>query len=378
MESAASPISFAVGPDEAPELARILDRPGPFVTVMLATDARLDNASHRAQQRWRPVRDDLAAQGAPAGALDAIESRVPDAHLDGEGLFAIADSEGLLLVQDTDAPATDSGRFGDPPYVSPIIEWHQRHLPHILVVADRTGADITAFVAGEAEETATEGTDDSGNPLIRKSAPGGWSQRRYQERAENTWEANAKAAADRIAQVAELIGPRAILTAGDVRAVAYLKEHLHQRWAGLVREVAGSRGADGNDEVMAEDARRQMKTVAAADTVALSEKFREELGQADRAVNGVEATAEALNRAAVETLLVHDDPGDERTVWFAPDQPLAALESSSLRDYGVQEPRQGRLVDVLIRVAFGTGARVRMVPSKIALDGVGALLRFAS
>lgn len=172
--------------------------------------------------------------------------------------------------------------------------------------------------------------------------------------------------------------PRAILTAGDVRAVAYLKEHLHERWAGLIHEVAGSRGADGNDEVMADDARRQMNTVAATDTVALTEKFREELGQADRAVNGVEATIEALNRAAVETLLVHDDPSDERTLWFAPEAPLAATESSSLRDYGVADPLQGRLVDVLIRVAFGTGARARIVPSTIAVDGVGAILRFAA
>lgn len=377
MESAGSPISFAVGPDEAPELARIFDRPGPFVTVMLATDATLDNASHRTQQRWRGVRAALADQGAPSEALDAIESRVPDAHLGGEGLFAVADGDGLVLVRATDEPAVDNGRFGNLPYSAPIIEWHQRHLPHILVVADRTGADITAVVAGDAEATATAGTNNSGNPLIRKSAPGGWSQRRYQERAENTWEANAKAAAERVAQVAELIGPRAILTAGDVRAVAYLEDHLHERWAGLVREVAGSRGADGSDQAMAEDARRQMNTIAAADTVALSEKFREELGQADRAVNGVEATTEALNRAAVETLLVHDDPSDDRTLWFAPEAPLAATARSPLQDYGVADPRQARLVDVLIRVAFGTGARVRMVPSTIALDGVGAILRFA-
>lgn len=119
MESAASPVSFAIGPDEAPELARIFDRPGPFVTVMLATDASLDNASHRAQQRWRVVRDALAGDGAPAGALDAIESRVPDAHLDGDGLFAVADADGILLARGTDEPASDSGRFGNLPYAAP-------------------------------------------------------------------------------------------------------------------------------------------------------------------------------------------------------------------------------------------------------------------
>jgi hypothetical protein len=44
---------------------------------------------------------------------------------------------------------------------------------------------------------------------------------------------------------------------------------------------------------------------------------------------------------------------------------------------GVDDPQEGRLVDVLIRAAFGTGAGVRIVPAGgPGKDGVGAILRF--
>jgi hypothetical protein len=44
----------------------------------------------------------------------------------------------------------------------------------------------------------------------------------------------------------------------------------------------------------------------------------------------------------------------------------------------VDEPRQGRLVDVAIRAAIGTGAGVWIVPrSGGPTDGVGAVLRWA-
>lgn len=379
MEGTGSTVAFAVGPDVAPELARLFDLPGPFVTVSLATDATLDNAGPRSQQRWRSVRDDLAAAGAPAAALEAIDALVPDAHHDGEGVVAVADAGGLRLVHPMDeAPARDEGRLASLPAVAPLIEWRQQNLAHIIVTADRSGADVTAVVPGREDVTDTAGSNNSGNPIIRKAHPGGWSQRRYQERAENTWEANAKAVAERVAQVAELISPRVILVAGDVRAVAFLKEHLYQKWGDLVRDLDGQRGADGGEDAIAEDARRQVQTVAASDTVAILEKFREEKGQQDRAADGPAATVEALNAAAVETLLVHDDPADERTLWFSAGSALVAPDLPGLEAYGAGDAREGRLPDVLIRQAFRTGARVRIVPATVVTDGAGAILRFTS
>jgi hypothetical protein len=59
---------------------------------------------------------------------------------------------------------------------------------------------------------------------------------------------------------------------------------------------------------------------------------------------------------------------------------LVATERQTLVDLGVEEPQQGRLSDVLVRAAVGTGADVRIVLGTGAAaptDGVGAVLRFA-
>jgi len=108
------------------------------------------------------------------------------------------------------------------------------------------------------------------------------------------------------------------------------------------------------------------------------DRFQEERGQRDRAADGPKATVEALGRAQVGTLLLYDDPSDERTAWFGPDATHIALDASTLKDLGV-EPQQARLTDVLIRAAIGTGASVRIVPDTgpgSPTEGVGALLRY--
>ena len=380
METSGSPVAFAVGPGDAPELSRLFDRPGPFVSVALATDTSLDNAAQRSLQRWRPLRAQLQAEGVvDAATLDAVEALVPDAHHGGEGFFAVAAGGEVLLCRALpEAPDRDRATTGDVPSILPLIEHRQLHRPHVIVLADRTGADILALGPhGEGGEV-TAGDNDPSDPVIRKTSPGGWSQRRYQERAERTWEDNAKAVAARVADVARLVDPAAILVAGDVRAVAFLRDELDPRLAPLVRELDGTRAADGSDDAVLDDARRQVATVAAEDTVALLEKFREEKGQRDRATDGLLDTIAALNEASVETLLIGQDADDARSLWFSADQPLVATSRGDLEAYGVATPRQGRVADVLVRSAFLTGARVRVVPRTVVTDGVGAVLRFRS
>lgn len=377
METAGTTNAFAVGADEAPDLARLLEGQGPFVTVELTTDARVDNAAQRSMQHWRNVRNDLEAQGADGPTLDAVEAAVPDLHLNGAGSVVVATQGRVVLTVGLDeAPARDRGTVGPLPRLGRVIAWRQLHQPHLIVLADRSGADLIAVGPHGEGTTQTAGNDNSGDPHLRKGHPGGWSQRRFQERAENLWEENARAVAERVEEIARILAPVAILVAGDVRAVALLKEHLDDRLAPLVRELDGSRHADSGADAVAEAAWTQVKTVAAEDTVTFLERFREEQGQADRAADGLVPTIEALNAAQVETLLVHDDPEDERSAWFAPDGPLVAPDRATLAGYGVDQPAEGRLVDALVRAAFATGARVRIVPKTVVTDGVGAILRY--
>ena len=58
----------------SPELAELVRSEGPFVTVYLTTEADIDNAAQRSEQRWKTLRGDLAGAGASKAALDTIEA----------------------------------------------------------------------------------------------------------------------------------------------------------------------------------------------------------------------------------------------------------------------------------------------------------------
>jgi Bacterial archaeo-eukaryotic release factor family 2 len=357
------------------DLAALAARPGPFATVYLTTDSEIANAAQRSEQRWKTLRAELVGQGAPEEVLSVIDPLVADAHRHGQCLSVVVPAGADPVVDhQPEPPRHDVGRWGPLPVLGPLIEWRQSAVPHVVVLTDRQGADLLGF-RREGPDLLREVTGD--DDPIRKSAPGGWSQRRYQQRAENTWEHNAANVADDVVELVDKIGAQLVVVAGDVRAVPLLREQLPGRVDDLVRVVDGGRSPDGSTDAVAAEATRLAATVVAAETRRLLEKFREERGQHDRAADGADATIAALNETRVEVLLVPGDVADAPPAVFGPDPVPVSRSARSLRDLGVDQPREAPLVDVLIRAALGTGAGVRVVPSHAApTDGIGALLRW--
>jgi hypothetical protein len=311
----------------------------------------------------------MADAGVPESVLDAVEAWVPDAHKEGQTLAVVAtEADGAHVVDFfPEPPATDTFRWAPLPWAGPILEHRQAGVPHVAVAVDRTGADIVLFRPGR-DDVTEEVRGDPGDP-VTKSNPGGWSQRRYQQRAENTWQENAEDVAEELVRLVQRSSARLVVVTGDVRAVQMLREALPREVDELVHVV------DGNvdDELV-----RLVDTVVARDTVVLLEKFKEERGQSDRAADGVQATVTALNQSQVDVLLVHADPTDERTAWFGTDPIPVSLDPSDLKDLGIDSPTEGALVDVLLRAAAGTGAGVRMIPNTPTVtDTVGAILRWS-
>lgn len=365
MESAGTTPNVAVN---GAELLSLFEGPRPVATVYLTTEAEIENAAQRSEQHWKTLRRAMSDGEVPESVLERIDGLVSDAHLEGQTLAVVASEAGIRTVDHfPEPPATDAFRWGPLPWVGPIVERRQGAVPHLVVTIDRTGADIVLFRPGRDDiERTVSGPDDA--PVAR-SKPGGWSQRRYQQRAENTWQENASNVADEIVKLVEPSGARLVLVAGDVRAVQLLTDALPPQVAELVQVVEGD---------PSEEAVRAVDTLVASDTVTLLDKFKEEKGQLDRAANGVAATITALNQAQVEVLLVHADPDDERTVWCGPDPVPVALDPTDLKDLGVDSPFEAPLVEGLIRAAAGTGAGVRIIPRAAAVDaGVGAILRWA-
>ncbi|SRR5581483_7682336 len=365
----------------APDLVDVVLGEGPFLSVYLTTEAGVENAAQRSELRWKDLRRDLAGHGVDEPILANVDPLVADAHLRGECLVVIANRGGLQHVAyEPDPPVRDLGRWAALPVVGPLLEWRQSQVPHVVALVDRRGADLFAFHAdaGAGLDAADDHIEvEGGDDPIHKAKAGGWSQKRYQRRAENTWEANAHEVGEALVDLVDKEQPRFVAVGGDVRAVELLKEALPKRVSELVHDVHGSRAADGSVDAVVGDVTRLVATMVATDTKDLLAKFKEERGQGDRAADGPAATLDALSRSQVEVLLVHADPDDTRTAWFgAPAIPVAE-RAPDLTELGVADARDGALVDVALRAALGTGAGIRIVPGAGGpTGGIGAILRW--
>jgi hypothetical protein len=367
-----------VGPP-ARELIDLVLADGPFLSVLLTTDPAVPNARQRSELRWKSLRSELADRGVPEDALGSIDTLVPDAHLRARTLAAYANAHGLLHAEHGHDPGDPDdhadGHWDSVPRLIPVLRWRQLQLPHVVVLIDRTGADLFGF-RHEGPEEHRE-VDPEREP-IGKRKPGGWSQRRYQQRAENSWEQGAGDVAKELLRMVKRIEPRLVVVAGDVRAVAFLRDALPDDVNELVHMVEGERpNADGSggvpddvDALVAETIRRQEDDLLA--------RFDQENGQGDLAVEGPEPVLSALSKAQVEVLLIRDDPSDDRVAWFGPDPPQLGATRQALEAMGVREPREGRLRDALVRAALGTSARIHVLrDDRGPGGGVGALLRWA-
>ncbi len=319
------------------DLQGVLDPNGHFLTVYLTTEPG-EHAGQHTALRWKALAHDAESHAAAPEAIKAVVPLLREAHKGGRCLCVVVDGTGTIRHRShhPEPPRRDVARWGTLPSLAPMIEWRQASPPHVVVLVDRVGADIVVFESLDAGDfhVEVEGDDE----VIRKVGAGGWSQRRYQQRAENTWEANAKEVAAQLAKIVEQVHARLVVVAGDVRAVQLLRESLPHSVQQILHEVEGGRSPDGSVDAVAGEAVTLVATAVASDTADLLAKFREELGQHDRAANGPEAVATALEGGQVETLLIHDDPADERICWIGPEPFHVALEASTLKDMGVDDP----------------------------------------
>src|SRR2546428_966396 len=137
---------FPGGAVDASDLAEFVKDSGPFLSLYLHTEAEVENAAKRSLTRWKTARSDLAHQDVPEALLAEVEALVPDAHLQGDGLAVLATSEGIRHVEyGPVAGPEDAATWAALPALVPLLAYRQSQLPIVVVLADRTGADLVAF-----------------------------------------------------------------------------------------------------------------------------------------------------------------------------------------------------------------------------------------
>lgn len=335
------------------DLRSLVDSSGRFLTIAIPTPSGFDDAAHRFDVEWRNARRRVsdAWSADELAALDETVAALP--HDVGAALVVVHAEGGATLVEFLEEPVHEAVTHEGPvPRLAPLIESRQRAIPHVVVETDRAGADFTAFDGGTV--LATDSVD--GETLhIHRGHPGGWSQRRFQQRAENTWERNGHAVGEAVADLAHRVDAQLIAVAGDVRAQGFVLEALPADLADRAVKIEA-----GSPDGVADEVVRLMADLAASRVTDLAERFRTARA-AGRGAAGVDDVLTALAEGRVDTLLVHDDGADEPVI--APGSPLG--------------PEGARVVDAAIVGAIRTEAEVVVVPRLAVLDGpVAAILRW--
>jgi len=226
--------TLATGPDQSAARS-IVASFDPVTYVYVGLGIRVDEDER--DLRSRRAVETLLRQGASEPAAAAIAARIADAPPTPAVLAAFAAADGTMMYEQVlaNADLPDEAGCQSPPPVAGLLAWEQDRPPYLLVVTDRTGADITATAgAGRPEQAWTvAGPDDE---IERKHGPGGWSQPSYQRRVEDSWRHNAAHVAEEVARCADSVGAQVLVLSGDVRAVQLLSERLPNDPALLVRE----------------------------------------------------------------------------------------------------------------------------------------------
>jgi hypothetical protein len=365
--------------DHRDRLAELYSRPGPFATVYLDATRATENGPHEIEVRWSGVRSALAGDGADNATLTAIgEALAGDTGTPGRhGLVVVAEG-GEVLFRDvlTDPPATSSGRWSALPHLLPYLAQRTTELPHIVVVADRTGADILDVRSrGTSEQTVQGDTDYP----IHRTAADVWNERHFQNRVENSWESNAQNVADAVAKLIAEGPAKLVVLAGDVRARALIADALGTPPGVTVRSVdEGGRAAGSSTEALQAAVHDAVLQQVWHERREVLDHLRQNLGRHEYAVAGVRPIVDALRMAQVDTLVVSDDPSSTLTAWVGPGVTDFGVEDSEASSLGITDVRHDRLDAALVRAAVGTNARLVVTPGghDYLPQGIGALLRY--
>jgi hypothetical protein len=363
---------------DATVLSKLYGIDGPFTTLYLDSTSETEDAAEQYEIRWKNVLRDLEQLGVDEATREALSAARGEHGMGNTRVLVASHGTVHLATSLPQPPARQEVVVSPLPQLLPLVDALSLQVPHVVVLADRKGADVYAYTAGpDPVETATVTNDRFPS---RKVHAGGWSSRRYDHDVEETWEASARDVAGLVGRVARDVDARLVIASGDERALQLIPQHLPTELVDrFVTIGGGGRHEDGSDDVIAAEVLRVLSDTVAADTVELLEKYAEERGQDDRAADGVASTVAALRMGQVDTLILTDARAADRRGWGGPDPLHLALSEQELRDMGVEQPQEMPLDELLVRAALCTGAAVRVVGGGVEqapADGVGAILRY--
>jgi len=364
----------------------LLGRPGPFTSVHLDVTRAGGRPGRDVAERWRPLRRQLELAGTPAELLaaldDAVAVPVHDEHVGGRILVA-TDADGLLVDRALAAPpAVSRAARGATPDLLPAAVFTDETVDHVVVTADRAGADLVRHGWGSGD-VAWSARVDGERTDIDQPHPGGVAEGHAVRRTHDAWASNARTVATVVDRLVATDGPELVVLTGDPRAVGLVERSLGARARSLVVEVPGGvRGATAPPEVFEARLRGALASHRVRRRGQVVARVTERLARGRGAVTGLDAVVAACREGRVAELVLETTAqrrvGEGQLVWAGDDWSALSLTPDVLVTRGEPHLREMDAVVAVLRAAIGQDASVSFVEPGAAplVDGVAAVLRW--
>ncbi len=364
---------------------------------------------------WETLRrelDEMVKEHGPRGAafdsLSADLERIAtylEEELDpaAQGVVVVAcQHQGVFEPVPLDIPVTTGFAVGAIPSLRAIVHAGIDYPAYAVLVADQREANLWLM----ERQTWDRGVQLTSNDYPRKQKQGGWSQKRFQNRADERVEAFARTIADEtrreIAEGAHQI-PYLILSADEPMASALngaFHETVSERVIGHI-----SLEPDANVTAMAAAAEPLVAALERQHERDMVQAVLDGVGAGGRGVAGAEDTLTALETGQVMTLVMNDDFDPLGWADFTfPIHGVGPIPSTHPAGGDVANIVPVVLADIAMRLAIQTDADIELVTPAVpvsadeqedipdadqpmprskaarALDvmgGIGATLRFA-
>ncbi len=292
----------------------------------------------------------------------------------GLAIFAAAGAGEFFEAIPLEAPIDEHWLFlGSVPHLYPLARLVDQYPRYASVVLDTNRARIFVSCLG-----AIEKREEVTGVKTRRTSMGGWSQARYQRRAENFHLKHIKEVVETLDRIVRADNIQRVVVAGDEVVVPLFKEQLSPQLLEKLVDMVKLETSAGESEIV----EATLEVLRQKDAESDAERVAELIGAWQSnglGVVGPEATLRALQMGQVDELLMSGTPQELKVVQKLPDDAAPGDVVATTSAPAAADERQLKLSDELVTRAQQTGARIRIIedPELLKeLGGVGALLRY--
>jgi peptide subunit release factor 1 (eRF1) len=317
---------------------------------------------------------------APRSSFDRDVQRIQEYLVDGINratnglaLFACHGANEFFEAVQLQVPVDEHWLFiGSVPHLYPLAKLADQYPRYAAVVLDTNQARIVVFGLAEVEQK-----HEVANVKTRRNSMGGWSQARYQRRAENFHLHHVKEVVETLDKIVAAEHIPHIVVVGDDVVVPLVKEQLPQRLMDKLVVVRMEKHVP-EDEFL----HNTLEALRQKDAETDAEVVEDVVGawQANGlGTVGPEAVLTALQLGQVDELLLTGTPELLKPVQNIPEPVVGDLTAETSAPSGPADSDKLKLASELVTRAQQTGARVRIIEDAPLLSnfgGVAARLRF--